>query len=125
MDETPEPQKSEQTPEIDQAWVDIFARMATDQKFAALVNTSLQHIMDRTLEQTLADLVRDYLIGNTALGEEQRDQIQMEIVPTQFQTHYLVNYVLPGEPLDQPRTVICFWKDEQWNVMPLPGAPLA
>lgn len=121
MDETPEPQK----PEIDQAWVDIFAHMASDKQYAALVNTSLQHIMDRTLEQTLADLVRDYLIGNTSLGEEQRDQIQMEVVPTQFQTHYLVNYVLPSEPLDQPHTLICFWKDEQWKVMPLPGAPLA
>ena len=99
--------------------------MATDKAFGLQMSLRMQHNLEVNLEHLLANLVRDYLAGNTMLSTEQRDQIQMEIVPTQFHTHYLVNYVLPGELADQPRTVICFWKDEQWKVFPLPGMPLS
>jgi hypothetical protein len=113
-DETSEPQK----PEIDMEWV------AQLLPFGMQLGMRMRREEEVEREHLLANLVRDYLIGNTALGEEQRDQIQLEVTPTQFQTHYLVNYVLPGEPEDQPHTVVCFWKDEQWKVLPLPGAPL-
>ncbi len=96
----------------------------TDKEVGLQMSMRIQHDVDVHLEHLLADLVRDYLIGNTALGEELHDQIQMEGVPTQFQTHYLGNYVLPGEPQDHPRTVICFWKDEQWKVLSRLWAPL-
>ena len=121
MDEKPEPGQ----PEIDPLWRALIERMVTDREFGLQISMRMQHDLEVDLEHQLADLVREYLGGNTTLTPEQCSQIQMEIVPTQFQTHYLVNYVLPGEPADQVRTVICFWKDEQWNVQPLPGMPLS
>lgn len=121
MDEAPEPGH----PEIDPVWRELIERMMTDKAFGLQLSLRLQHDVEVNLEHLLADLVREYLAGNTTLSAEQCSQVQMEIVPTQFQTHYIVNYALPGEPADQPRTVICFWKDEQWRVFPLPGMPLS
>ncbi len=121
MDETPEPGQ----PEIDPIWRTLIERMMTDKEFGLQMSMRIQRDLDVHLEHMLADLVRESLAGNTTLSAEQCSQIQMEIVPTQFQTHYLVNYVLPGEAVDQARTVICFWKDEQWKVLPLPGMPLS
>jgi len=111
-DETSEPQKP------DMGWVTQLL------PFGMQMGMRMRREEEVEREHLLADLVRDYLIGNTALGEEQRDQIQLEVTSTQLQTHYLVNYMLPGESQDQMRTVVCFWTQEHWKVMPLPSAPL-
>ena len=113
-EDTPEREQ----PEIDLEWVKQLWPLAMQ------MATRMHREEEVEREHLLANLVRDYLIGNTVLCEEQRDQIQLEVTPTQFQTHYLVNYVLAGEPEDQTRTVVCFWTQGQWKVMPLPGGAL-
>jgi hypothetical protein len=112
-------------PELDPVWRALIERMVTDKTFGLQMSLHIQRNLEVHLEHLLADLVREYLASNTTLSAEQCSQIQMEIVPTQFQTHYIVNYALPGEPADQPHSVFCFWKGEQWRVFPLPGIPLA
>ncbi len=90
MDETSEPGQ----PEIDPVWRELIERMMTDKQFGLQMSMRIQHDLEVNLEHQLADLVREYLAGNTTLTPEQCSQIQMEMVPTQFQTHYLVNYAL-------------------------------
>ena len=70
MAETPN-----ERPEIDPVWREIMERMATDKQFGALVSTSLQRMLEVNMEHVLADVVRDYLVGNTAVGKEHREQM--------------------------------------------------
>jgi hypothetical protein len=65
MAETPNEQER---PEIDPVWRDLMKCMVTDQQFGARVRTSLQHMLEVNMEHVLADVVRDYLVGNRPLS---------------------------------------------------------